>query len=344
MTIHVGLIGGGNISNTHARAVEAIPDAKVVAIYGENAEKVQRLSVEHGAQSYREFDAFLAHRPMEMVIIGSPSGLHATQGNAAARHGLHVLTEKPIDTDTARADALIADCAKAGVKLGVIFQDRFIPDVQKVKRFLDDGLLGRILLVDASVKWYRPPEYYSRSRWRGTRAFDGGGALINQGVHTVDLLLWLFGNVESVQAQTATMLHDIETEDTSVSLIRFCSGATGILQVTTAAYPGYPRRMTITGTEGTLVLDENRLIAADLRKKVDGLVDNTVQTRHENSSSPQVSDIRGHQLVIEDFIRAIRENGKPMCDGVEGRRSLALVQQIYKSCPLLRRVSVANSN
>src|SRR5882724_7436389 len=309
MTIHVGLIGAGNISHTHARAAKAIPGVDIAAVYGTNAGKVKRLCAEQGGSPYDSLDAFLRHRPMEMVIVGSPSGLHAEQGIAAARQGLHVLVEKPLEISTARADALIAECSKAGVKLGVIFQDRLKPDIRRLKLLLAAGTLGKPLLVDARVKWYRPPEYYAGSRWRGTWVLDGGGALMNQGSHTVDLLLWLLGDVVKVRARTATALHAIETEDTALAVLEFSSGAMGTLQATTAAYPGYPRRVEITGSEGTLVLEHDRLVTADLRAKHENLISAETTDQNASSSSPVVSDVRGHQWVIEDFIRAIQENG-----------------------------------
>ncbi len=329
--MHVGLIGGGNISGTHARAARSVPGVEIAAVYGSNAEKVERLAGEHGATPYGEIEAFLAHRPMEMVIIGSPSGLHAAQGIQAARHGLHVLVEKPIDIGVERADALTSEGQRAGVKLGVIFQDRFKPEIRRLKQLLAGEKLGKILLVDARVKWYRPPEYYAGSRWRGTWALDGGGALMNQGVHTVDLLLWLLGDVVSLQARAATMLHDIETEDTALAMLEFASGAIGILEVTTAAYPGYPRRVEITGTEGTVVLEHDRLVAIDLRAGAEEVEHEQMEDRNPSASSPVVSDVRGHQRAIEDFIRAIKEDGTPACDGREGRRSVALIEAIYRA-------------
>ena len=216
----IGLIGGGNISNTHAKASRAIDGVEIAAVYGTNPDKVSQLSRDHGARAYSDFAAFLAH-PMEMVIVGGPSGLHATQAIAAAQCGLHVLVEKPIDITTERADLLIAECRKTGVKLGVIFQDRFKPDICRLRGLVQEGRLGRLLLVDARVKWYRPPQYYRDSRWRGTWALDGGGALMNQGVHTVDLLLWLFGDAKIIKARTTTLLHKIETEDTALALLEF---------------------------------------------------------------------------------------------------------------------------
>src|SRR5881296_1125803 len=226
MTFHIGLIGGGNITETHARVARAIPGVKI-------------------------------------------SALHAPQGIAAARQGLHVLTEKPIEINTARADALIEAAKKSNVQLGVIFQDRMKPHIRQLKNWIDQGLLGRPLIADARVKWYRPPEYYANSRWRGTLALDGGGALINQGVHTVDLLLWLLGDVTRVQSKAITALHKIEVEDTLVATLEFSNGAIGTLEATTSVYPGYPRRLELTGSEGTIIVEDDRIIAADLRRPLE---------------------------------------------------------------------------
>jgi predicted dehydrogenase len=331
MTTHIGLIGAGNISETHARAARAIPGVTISAIYGTNAEKVTRLSREHGATPYHDFDAFLKHRPMDLVIIGSPSGLHAEHGIAAARHGLHVLTEKPLEISTVRADALIAAANQANVKLGVLFQDRMKPHIRQLKNWLDQGLLGKPLLVDARVKWYRPPEYYANSRWRGTFALDGGGALINQGIHTIDLLLWLLGDVTNVQARTATKLHKIEAEDTAVAILEFASGALCIFHATTAAYPGYPRRIEISGSEGTVILEHDRIIATNLRNPVATPVAPAPIDENQSAMSAAVSDFRGHQAVLEDFLASIQQNRAPICDGREGRRSIALVESIYRA-------------
>ena len=331
MTFHVGLIGGGNISETHARAARAISGVEIAAVYGTNCEKVRRLCRDHGGTPFEDFSAFLTHRPMDLVIIGSPSGLHARQGIAAAEHGLHVLTEKPIDISTRRADDLIEATDRAGVKLGVIFQDRLKPHIRQLKDWIDHGVLGKPLLVDARVKWYRPPEYYANSRWRGTLALDGGGALINQGIHTIDLLLWLLGEVSCVQAQTATELHAIEAEDTATTILEFSSGALGLFHTTTAAYPGYPRRVEISGTEGTVILEHDQIIAADLRKAPEEGARIAPRDENLSASSATVSDFRGHQAVIEDFLSAIQKNTVPACDGREGRRSLALVEAIYRA-------------
>lgn len=329
--MRVGLIGGGNISETHARAARAIPGVEIAAVFGTNREKVQRLAAEYGGTVYLDFEKFLAHRPMDFVAIGSPSGVHAEQGVAAARRGLHVLTEKPIDIHLRAADALIAAAAEAKIKLGVFFQDRFKADLIRVKEWVDGGVLGKPILADARVKWFRPAEYYGGSKWRGTQALDGGGALINQAIHTVDLLLWMFGDVARVQAQKKTMLHKIEAEDTLTALLEFKNGAMGVLQATTSVYPGYPRRVELTGEQGTVIIEHDRLVAADLRNPpadAQGRGDD----KNLSASSATVSDARGHQAAMEDFIRAIEKDTTPRCSGMEGRRSLALVEAIYAAC------------
>jgi UDP-N-acetyl-2-amino-2-deoxyglucuronate dehydrogenase len=330
MTISIGLIGGGNISDTHARAAREIAGVEIAAIYGANATKVAHLCQQYGAKPFQDYDTFLRHRPLDLVMIGSPSGLHAAQGVEAARRGLHVLTEKPMDISTEHADALIEAAERSRVKLGVIFQDRLKPEIRQLKQSICSGDLGKITLVDARVKWYRPPEYYNQSRWRGTFALDGGGALMNQGVHTVDLLLWLFGDVVSVQSRVQTALHAVEVEDTAVAILEFAGGLLCTLEATTAAYPGYPRRVEITGSEGTVVLEDDRIVATALRAS-HSQDRRASAVNDEGAASHVVTDVRGHQAVLEDFIRAIRDNGVPACDGYEGRRSIALIEAIYRA-------------
>jgi predicted dehydrogenase len=290
--------------------------------------------------AYDDLDRFLAHRPMDLVAIGSPSGLHAEHGIAAARRGLHVLVEKPIDVTTDRADALIDAADRAGVKLAVFFQDRLKPAVVRMKSLIDAGRLGTPVLASGHVKWYRPPEYYGGSRWRGTRALDGGGALMNQGIHTVDVLLNLFGPVARVSARIATRVHAIEVEDTAVATLEFASGAVGVIEAATSIYPGYARRVEVTGSDGTLVLDQDLLIRADLRSPVDPAELDAPAGAGESATSPVVSDVTPHRRIIEDFIGAIQANGTPACDGREGRKSVAVVQAIYESARTDRAVIV----
>lgn len=338
-TAHVGILGAGNISETHARAAAAIPAVEIVAVHGGNHGKAERLAAAYGARAYEDLDAFLAHRPMEIVAIGSPSGLHADQAIRAAERGLHVLVEKPIDVTPARADALIEAVDRAGVRLGVFFQDRVQPDLARLHTLIEEGRLGRPLLVSGRVRWHRPPEYYARSRWRGTWALDGGGALMNQGIHTVDLLLWLLGPVTRVAARAATALHRIEVEDTIVAVLEFASGALGTLEATTAAFPGYKRRVEISGTEGTAILEHDRLVALDLRSPEE-LPASGPADQNASASTAVVADAGGHQRLFEDFLEAIRTGSEPRCSGREGRRSVALACAIYEAAREGRWVDV----
>lgn len=327
--VNIGILGAGNISETHARAASALPGVTIAAVHGSSPEKTARLASRYGATPYTSLDAFLAHRPMELVAIGSPSGLHAEQAQAAIRHGLHVLVEKPLDIRTDRIDALAAAADAAGVKLGVFFQDRLKPAMVELKTAIGDGRLGMLVLASGRVKWYRPPEYYGRSRWRGTWALDGGGALMNQGIHTVDLLLWLIGPVARVRASTATRVHPIEVEDTAVAILEFENGALGVIEAATSIYPGYARRIEVTGTEGTVVLEDDRIVRRDLRSS--GMQASADVPPAESSTSPTVSDASAHARVLADFIQALRDKRAPACDAREGRRSVAVVQAIYEA-------------
>ena len=342
---HIGILGGGGISETHARAAVAIPNVRVSAVCGGNATKVAQLAKQYDATAYTDVAAFLRHRPMELVAIGSPSGLHGEQVQAAAAAGLHLLVEKPLEISLARTDAAIDAVDRAGVKLAVCFQDRGNPRLGLVKQWIDAGYLGTPILVSARVKWYRPPEYYAKSRWRGTWALDGGGALMNQGIHTVDLLLWWLGDIVRVSARAKTQLHQIETEDTVVSTLEFANGAIGTLEATTAAYPGYPRRVELSTTAGTVAIEHDRIVTCDLHQmpaEVRSALDSLSRESDANAaaSSPIVSDASGHQRVLEDLLDAIATGRRPRCDQREGRRSVAVVEAIYESSRTGRPIDV----
>jgi UDP-N-acetyl-2-amino-2-deoxyglucuronate dehydrogenase len=327
----VGLLGGGNISDTHARAARAIPGVEIAAVYGPNREKASRLSQLYGGVVYDDLERFLDHPSLDIVAIGSPSGLHAGEAIAAIGRGIHVLSEKPLDVTTERVDRVIAAADSGGVKVGVFFQDRLKPDIASMKRMIVAGQLGKPIFAAGHVRWYRPPEYYATSRWRGTRSLDGGGALMNQAIHTVDVLQWLFGPVVRVGGRTATRLHPIEVEDTAAAVLEFESGALGLIEATTSSYPGYARRVDVTGAEGTLILEGDRLVATDLRAT--GTQSSSIPTEPppENAASATVSDSVPHQRIFEDFIRAIREDAVPVCDAREARPSVAIIEAIYRS-------------
>ena len=327
--MRVGFTGGGNITDTHIRAVRGVPGLEPVGVCGSNAGKVRALGSTYGLIVAPDLASLLDQTPLDIVCIGSPSGVHADEIALAAARGAHIICEKPLDITVERVDTAIEAVDRAGVTLGVFFQDRCTPAFLEARQAIAGGRLGQVLLVDARVKWYRGPEYYANAPWRGTPALDGGGALMNQGIHTVDLLLWLLGDVAQVHARAATLLHGIPVEDTLVASLLFANGALGTLQATTAAYPGYPRRVEITGTEGTLTIEHDRLAGWDLKSgRIEGA---TAASATRSASTAVVADATPHQRVVADFVEALRTGRRPACDAREGRRSIVLAEALYQS-------------
>jgi UDP-N-acetyl-2-amino-2-deoxyglucuronate dehydrogenase len=326
--IGIGIVGGGLIGKVHAAAIQSIPDARLVAVCGRDEARTQGFAAQFGAAAYADYDRFLAHPGLHVVCVCSPSGLHLEHGARAAHAGKHVLVEKPIEINLARADELIATCEQAGVKLGVIFQSRFLADAERVKRAVEAGKLGRLMLCDAYVKWYRAPEYYAGS-WHGTLALDGGGALINQAIHTVDLLQWVCGLPETVFAMKGALRYDIEGEDTLVASLKFPGGALGVIEATTSVKPGFKRRLEISGEKGTIILDGDTVSVWEVEG--DEGVEQSGEQITDGSSNPAAISNEGHRRQIEDMVRAVIEGREPLVPGREGRRSLELVEALYRS-------------
>ncbi len=331
MKYRIGILGGGNISDSHLRAAMEIDQLEITGVCGSNPDKVGTLAEKAGARRFTDENKFFDECPMDLVAIGSPSGLHADQGIRAASRGIHVLVEKPVDITTGKADQLIEACEKNKVKLGVFFQDRVSEGAQNLKELVENGDLGEPLLATAHVKWYRGPEYYSESRWRGTWKLDGGGAIMNQGIHTLDLLIWLLGNPRRVYGISRTMLHEIETEDTAVAVIEFESGVLATYEASTSAYPGQPRKIYLTGSRGTASLVHDRLENVAILGENEAEETKQAEDSPENTSSPVVSDASGHRRIMEDFLDAIENDRAPLCDGSDARRSVRLVEAIYES-------------
>jgi UDP-N-acetyl-2-amino-2-deoxyglucuronate dehydrogenase len=337
----IGVIGCGAIAPAHAEAVSGATAARLVGFLGRSAGPARCLGERYGVPWTTEREAFLATPGLEAVLIGTPSGTHAELGIAAAGAGKHVLVEKPIDVSLERARALVDACRGAGVTLGVVYQSRFVPDVELLQQALAGGLLGRLCLVDAHVKWWREPTYYSSSTWRGSLALDGGGALINQAIHTVDLVQLLAGPVAAVTGHTQRSRHgDIEGEDTALALVRYASGACGVIEATTAAAPGFARRIELSGTGGSVILEGDAIRTWHL---TDGESPQATAARAIDGAAadPRVADARLHRLVVEDFVTAVSQRRAPRVDGAEGLKSLEIVLAIYESARSGRKVSLA---
>ncbi|MCZ6632742.1 MAG: Gfo/Idh/MocA family oxidoreductase [bacterium] len=332
--IRFAVIGAGMIGGLHAKLISEMEETELVAVCSRDLERARGLTDSFGGEPTTDLEGVLGRADVDAVSICTASGEHATFGIPAARAGKHVLVEKPIEISLEQADAMIQACEECGVKLGVIFQLRFLNASRKVKRALDEGVLGRLVMADCYMKFYRPQDYYDGSRWKGTLALDGGGALINQGIHGLDLLLHLAGDVASVQAYTGILAHEnIEVEDTCVATVKYQNGALGVIQATTSVHPDFQQRIELHGTEGTIILEgtEDTWVAhwetfgGGKREGQVGLVD------HAGAEAVLHEGGEAHRRQIEDFVAAVREDREPAVNGEEGRRSLAVVQAVYES-------------
>jgi UDP-N-acetyl-2-amino-2-deoxyglucuronate dehydrogenase len=335
--MNFGIIGTGLIADFHARAIKEIPGARVVACVDIMAERAVAFGRRHACADYSNMDKFLAHPGLDIVTICTPSGLHRDPAVAAARAGKHLIVEKPMEISLERCDAIIAACEKTGVHLSGVFMSRYHEAAIVLKKAVDEGRFGRLTLGSASVKWYRAQEYYDRGGWKGKKAVDGGGALMNQSIHAVDLLQWYMGPVESVMAYAANLVHErIEVEDTAVAVLRFRNGAFGIIEGSTAAYPGFMKKIEICGWKGSAVLEEESLPFwkfAEERPE-----DEAIRSRYTVASStgggasdPAAISYEGHRKQFEDIIASIKAGKPPAIGGLEARKAVEIILAIYKS-------------
>lgn len=324
-----GIIGTGAIAGLHAAAIHACEEAELVAVCSSTQDRAIEAEKKFGVPADHDWDSFLNRKDIDIVAICTHSGNHLEPAIAAAKAGKHILLEKPIEVSVARADELIQACKSANVKLGVIFQNRLKPGYLQLKEAVDNGLLGKLLMGTAAINWYRDPSYYSSSSWKGTLVGDGGAALINQGVHTIDLLLDIMGEARAVYGQVRTMVHDIEGEDVGAALLNFKSGAIGTITGGTALYPGNPERLEIYGEKGNIILEAGKIVTWNVNGSTGELP--TSEVGGSGASDPMAIDYRLHLGQVQDMVEAVRENREPMVTGEDARQSLALILGIYQS-------------
>jgi UDP-N-acetyl-2-amino-2-deoxyglucuronate dehydrogenase len=337
MTIGFGIIGCGMIANFHAKAIGDIRGAKVAACYDTMPAATDRLAQKTGCKAYHDLNAMLADPAVNIVTIGTPSGAHLEPAVAAARAGKHVIVEKPLEITLRRCDQIVDECRKAGVVLSTIFPSRFHGSSQELKRAVEGGRFGRLVVGDAFVKWFRPQSYYDSGAWRGTWQLDGGGALMNQAIHSVDLLTWLMGPVVEVRARTGLLAHErIAVEDVAMATVEFANGAFGVIEASTAIYPGYLKRIEIHGTRGSAMMEEEDIVKWDFAKpkpRDKAILDKMAQKKSTGggAADPAAIGYHGHTRQFEDVLRAIKKGGSPSVDGPEGRRSVEIILAIYKA-------------
>ncbi|OXM86728.1 Gfo/Idh/MocA family protein [Paenibacillus rigui] len=315
------IVGCGVIADVHANAIRNTAEAELIAVCDIDDANGQQFADKYGAQLYTKLDSMLQNEDIQVVSICTPSGLHAEQTIQAAKAGKHVMTEKPMAIRLEDAHRMIHECKEQGVLLSTIFPRRMSPAAQFVKQLLADGRLGRLSLCDAYVKIYRSQQYYDSAGWRGTWAMDGGGSMMNQGIHTVDLLQWLVGPVRSIYGKANTQLRNIEVEDTAVSLLDFHNGAMGILEITTTVYPDRGQRLEIHGEKGSVIIQEDDIALL----KVEG----------EEVNIPSFPPFQvipdGHRMQIRDMALAVQELRAPIVPGEEGIHALEIILGTYES-------------
>lgn len=324
----LGILGCGLIAKIHLEALRGLGSVHPVGVYDIVPSLAQELASLHGLKSYRSFEELLSDPMVEVVDICLPSGLHAEYGIQAARARKHVIVEKPIDVTMEAAQSLIAACKEAGVFLAVILQNRFAPSVRRVKEALEAGMLGRLYAGEATIKWYRDEKYFSTSKWKGTKRYDGGGALMNQGIHTIDLLLWFMGQVKRLTSLVRTVRHPIEVEDLAIALLEFESGAIGSITGSTAMKPGFPERIELFGEKGAIALEAGRIV----RWKVDGCEESAFLDQAplaSGSSDPAGIPIANHRAQFTAIAEAILQGRQPPVSGEESLRALGIILDIY---------------
>jgi UDP-N-acetyl-2-amino-2-deoxyglucuronate dehydrogenase len=346
MSTGFGIIGCGMIAHFHARAIADIRGARLVACYDTLPAAADKLAGIAGCTAYHDLDALLADPAVDVVTIATPSGMHVEPAVAAARAGKHVIVEKPLDVTLRRCDRIIEACEKSGVVLSTIFPSRFHDSSVELRRAVEQGRFGRLTQGDAIVKWYRTQEYYDSGAWRGTWQFDGGGALMNQAIHSVDLLLWLMGPVVEVRARTGLLIHQrIAVEDVALATVAFANGALGVIEASTAVYPGYLKRIEIHGSRGSAVMEEEDIVKWDFARpaKRDAEIQRAMAQRKSGgggASDPKAIGHHGHARQFQDILGAIKKGTRPLVDGPEGRRSVELVLAIYKAAEAGRAVKL----
>ncbi len=337
-----GLIGGGMAGPLTAKALTDIPHAELVAFCDLNSDLFAKYE-EYGAENfYTDYQNMLKQKDIDVICIATPPFHHKEAVIAASKAGKHVIVEKPIAINLMEADEMIESCKQAQVKLGVISMYRFMKPAKIIKKALEEDKLGKIISASCIGKSYRDNDYYDMAKWRGTWWGEGGGSLISQTIHFIDLLIYFLGDVDLINGQYRTAIHpDIEVDDVAIANLTMKNGAIANIYSSTAVQPGYPRRLEIHGKKGTIILEEEKII----EWKVQGMDETKYLTKEEKNSGDTSSkagfiNSEYHQEQIEDFILSLQENGKTLIDGLEGRRTLEVIRGIYQSGDLGKTVKL----
>ncbi len=344
-SIGFAIIGTGMIAEFHANAIALVPGAKLLGAYGNIPEQRAAFCQKHGIREYDSLEAAITDPLVHAATIATPSGLHAAVAVPVLEAGKAVLCEKPIDVTIEAVDAILAAEKKGNGRLACVFQARFGVGAQKLKAAIEAGRFGRLTMCSAYIKWWRDQAYYGTSGWKGTWKIDGGGALMNQGVHAVDLLQWLVGLPVEVSAFHATLAHTMEAEDTLTAMLRYEHGALGVIEAATSAWPGDDLQIEICGDKGSATIVNDKVTRWEFAEPQPGDAD---VLKNENAgkigggaADPKAIPVEGHRRLIEDLVAAIREGRPPLIPGTDARRAIALIRACYESAATRSVVKVS---
>ena len=342
MTHRFGIVGSGMIAPVHLAAIRALPGAQATGIMDHGSGHGKKLAPELDATGCDDLDVFIARDDIDIITVATPSGLHYEAALKAAQAGKHCIVEKPIDIQLSRIDEMISAHRHAGTLLGGIFNTRFSEAAQLLKQASQSRRFGRLTFASAVGPWWRDQSYYDASAWKGTWALDGGGALMNQGIHSIDLLQWLVDSpVTSVSGRIATLAHEnVEVEDTGAAGLVFENGALGTIACTTSMWPGHFRTITLAGTEGTAVLGDANLLVWQFRDELPR--DQGIRDRYLGLPGPGIGasdpsaglDCEGHKAAFAEFLAALESGRSPPIDGREARKAVSTILAIYESARL----------
>jgi len=326
----IGIVGTGSIVHTYQRCIDEIEGTDLIALYSKSQDRSKTARSEFGVPVYHDLEKFLALPEMDLVCICNESGLHGHIIGEAARSGKHVLCEKPLEVTLEKADTAIAVCSQHGVKLGGVFQNRCGDHFREVWDAVSQGKLGKLLMGNAHINWYRNEEYYAKNPWRGTLELDGGAAFMNQGIHTIDLLLHLLGEVRSVFGTVGTRVHRIQGEDVGSGILTFSNGAIGNITAGTALFPGHPERLEVYGEKGSILMEGGKIRSWNVKETpAPDLV--LAEPTGSGAADPKAIGHQNHKKVLLDMLDAMETDRSPMVNGTEARKSVEVITALYRS-------------
>lgn len=328
--IGIGIIGTGSIVNTYVKCISEIAETELVALFTKSSNRVEEAEGLFGVPVFDDFKKLLAQPEIQLICVCNESGNHGEAIKKSSDAGKHILSEKPLEVTSEKIDEVIDNCQKNNVILGCVLQNRCSTDYQLVEKTVKDGKLGKLIMGNAHINWYRNKDYYSKNPWRGTKKYDGGAAFMNQGIHTIDLLLNLMGSVKSVFGNVKTLIHDIEGEDVGSGILNFENGAIGSITAGTALFPGYPERLEIYGENGSILMEGGKIVQWNVQE-VPSPISRVDNESKSGASDPTSIGHANHKIVIQDMIDAIKENRPPMVDGTEAKKAVAVITAIYQS-------------